>query len=243
MKARLKILVPIIFVGLSLFYYFLPLKVIDFSNIFLTIATFLFAILTGFFISRQGKRYSSIRNQITSFDGEMSSIFRSFGHLGKAIQEKVKIIIKNHYNIILKNQAWDYHFTHKSNTITSIHNLCEITLKNKQFTTLKNFSVQRILVSLQNLQKIRKNMVALHNERIPLFQFILVYFLAFILLVTVSIIPSEANILGSILKGAFSSSIIFVVVLLHEFDRLRFFGGTIGENSARDILNIFSGKR
>jgi len=243
MKVHLKILIPIIFIGVSLFYYFLPLKIVDFSNIFLTIATFLFSTLTGFFIARQGKRYSAIRDQITNFDGEMSSIFRHFGHLGKIAQEKVKIIIKNHYNIILKKKAWDYHFTHKSNTITSIHKLCEITTKDKPFPTLKNFSVQRILVGLQRLQSIRKNMVALHNERIPLFQFILIYFLAIILLVTVSIIPSETNFLASILKGAFSSSIIFVVILLHEFDRLKFFEGTIGETSAKDILNIFSGKR
>jgi hypothetical protein len=213
------------------------------QNIFLTIATFLFAIFTGFFIARQGKRYSTIRDQITNFDGEMSAIFRNFGHFSKNTQEKAKKIIKNHYTKILNNKAWDYQFTHKSTTLVSLHELCEKTTKNKALPSLQHLALQRILEALRNLQKIRKNMISLHNERIPAFQFVLVYFLAIILLITVSIIPSTQYLLGSILKGAFSSSIIFVIILLHEFDRLKFFEGTIGENSAQDILNIFAGKR
>ena len=86
-------------------------------------------------------------------------------------------------------------------------------------------------------------MVALHRERIPRFQWVLIYFLAAILLLTVSTIPSQHYLLGAVLKGAFSSSVIFVLILLHEFDQLRFFEGTVGEKSARDILDIFAGRK
>ena len=238
----MKYLALLIFVVLSIVYYFISFGSEDFSQVFLTISTFLFAIFTGFFISRQGRRYSAIRDQITKFDGEMSSIYRKFGHLGKEPQESVKEIIHDHYEKILTHKAWDYHFVNPSNTITACHRLLDDVTKDKAFPTLQNFATQRILVSLENVQVARKSMVALHQERIPRFQWVLVYFLAVILLITVSTIPSEGFLFGSILKSAFSSSVLFVVILLHAFDQLRFFGGTIGERSAKDLLEIFVGK-
>ncbi len=239
----MKYLTIIIFLVLSIVYYFTSFGSEDYSQVFLTISTFLFAIFTGFFISRQGMRYSAIREQITKFDGEMSSIYRKFGHLGKEPQESVKEIIHDHYEKILTHGAWDYHFVNPSNTITACHQLLESTTKEKSLQTLQSFATQRILVSLENLQVARKSMVALHQERIPRFQWVLVYFLAAVLLIAVSTIQTEGFLLGSILKGAFSSSALFVVILLNAFDKLRFFEGTIGEKSAMDILEIFTGKK
>lgn len=242
----LKYITVIIFVGLLALYFFAaPISGIDIalSRTFLTIATFLFAIFTGFFISRQGIRYSSIRDQITTFDGSMSAMYRFAGHLGDEFQGEVKKIIKNHYETILQNKAWDWHFNHKSTTISSIHFLLEEKIKDQALPTLRNFAVQRILINLRALQVARKNMVALHTERIPSFQWVLIIFLAAMLLVTVSTIPSFQFFLGALLKAAFGTAVIFVVILLNELDKLRFFEGMMGERSAQDILDIFSGKR
>jgi len=239
----LKYIAVIIFLVLSALFYFLSFGAEDTSQIFITICTFLFAIFTGFFIARQGRRYSNIRDQITKFDGEMSSMYRQFGHLGLEAQNQAKEIIKNHYEAILAHQAWDYHFINPSVTITSLHKLSEQTTKDESLPSLKHLALQRVLTALETLQIVRKSMIALHTERIPRFQWVLVYFLAFILLAAVSIIPSEGFLLGAILKGAFSSSVIFVIILLHEFDKLKFFEGTMGEHSAKDILDIFEGKK
>jgi len=243
MRFSLKGVLVFLVLTLSILYYFIPFKIVSASNIFLTISTFLFAIFAGFFISRQGQRYSSIRDQIAEFDGEMSSIYRSFGDMSLSLQNKAKKIIEAHYLKILKNKSWDYHFTHKTNTITALHNLCQSSFKDKSLKNLDHLSLQRVLVALERLQVIRKNMVSLYNERIPAFQYILIYFLGILLLATVSIIPSQFNVLESILKGAFGTCAIFILILLHDFDRLRFFEGLIGERSAQDVLDIFSGKK
>jgi hypothetical protein len=239
----LKYFAILIFVILAVTYYFLPVEATNTAQTFLTISTFLFAIFTGFFISRQGKRYTSIRDQIAIFDGELTSCYRQFGHLGKAAQKASAKIIKQHYEKIVKNNAWDYHFNNKSNTITSLHQLAEKHSGNKPLPSLKHLALQRVLTALETLQRSRKSMVSLYTERIPRFQWILVDLLAVILFITVSTIPSEGYFLGAILKGAFCSSVIFIIILLREFDRLNFFEKTIGEHSAKDILEILSGKK
>lgn len=216
---------------------------IEFSNLVLRTSTFLFAIFTGFFIARQGTRYSDIREQITSFDGELSALYRKFGHISKVAQKIFVKIASKHYKKILDNNSWDYQFIHKSSTLSDTHELIQKTVKDKSFGTLKNFAIQRVLVSLENLQVLRKKMVALHKERIPIFQWALIYFLAIMLLITVATIPSQAALFKSILKASFSSVVILVVILLHRFDNLHFFEGTIGESSAQDVLDIFKEKK
>lgn len=228
------------FIGLSVFYYFIGF-LFEIDKIFLTIATFLFAIFAGFFISRQGSRYSDIRGKIANFDGGMSSTYRSSGHLGEDIQNKMGEIIKSHYQAILENKMWDYHFMHKSVTITSIHQVLENVIADKMLNSLKNAALIRIMNTLYDLQINRKNMVALYQERIPAFQWALIYFLAFILFVAISSISSYHQIVDSILKSAFTNTIFVVVILLKQLDRLHFFEGTIGEKSAEDVLGIIQG--
>lgn len=86
-------------------------------------------------------------------------------------------------------------------------------------------------------------MVALREERIPAFQWMLIYLLTAILMLTVSTIPSALLLLGSIIKAAFIISVLIVAVLLKKLDELRLFEGTIGEHSAQDVVEIIDGKK
>ena len=234
----------IIFLFFTLLYYFLTLGQNDFYPLFLTISTFLFGIFAGFFIARQGSRYTLIREKISLFDGEMSSIYRFSGHLGKNFQDSIKKIIEKHYGAILDNKAWDYHLVRKSTTLTSIHELVgSVVEKKKKLEDLDNLTFRQVTTSLRNLQLIRKSMVALHWERIPKFQWLLIYFLAAVLIFALSMIPSHGFLLGAVLKGIFSTCVICVTVLLRSFDELKFFETIVGEKSAKDVLDIFVGKR
>jgi hypothetical protein len=229
----------VVFLGLAVLFYFLPIPEVD--TIFLTVSTFLFTIFAGFFISRQGSRYSKIRETVASFDGELSAIYRFAGHLGGDFQKKVEAFIKKHYKKILKNQEWDYHFTHKSDTLTSLHaSLDDVSM---ELTPVQSNAVGRITFSLAGLQKIRKQMVALHQERIDSFQWFLIYFFMLILVIVVATIPSYGVVLPSILKAAFAVSVISVVTILWNLDNLRLFEGVIGEHSAHDVLDIIAGKK
>lgn len=233
----------LLFIFLSFAYYFSSLSTPEMNEVFLTISTFLFSIFAGFFISRQGGRYSIIREQIAKMDGEISNIYRHFQHFGKEAQEKAKNIIKKDYDIILRKHNWDYNFAKKSTTITSLHELISDISKNKKNTDVQKQAIERIMQSLASLQVIRKMMIVLRQEIIPKFQWILLIALAIILFITVSLIPSYLNLIGAILKGAFASSILFVFILLKKLNKLELFEKTVGEESAQDVVDIFKGKK
>ena len=65
-----------------------------------------------------------------------------------------------------------------------------------------------------------------------------------VLFITLSItVPSFDFLLPSILKGAFATAIIVVLILLRQLDSLRLFEGIIGEHSAKDVIEIIEGDK
>lgn len=244
MKIRtIEVLLLILFIVLSFFYYTFDFGASNTDKVFITITTFFFSIFTGFFITRQGNRYTKIREIISTFDGKMSSTYRVAGNISSIVQQKIGILIKDHYEKILNNKRWDYHFINKSNTISGIHNILEEEIGSNKQESLRNQSIGRVLTNMGDCQVLRKNMVMIFQERIPGFQWFLICFFVLILLIAITVIPSHLFLLGSILKSAFVISIISVIVILHNLDNLHLFENFIGENSAKDVIGIINGEK
>ncbi|MBI3634250.1 MAG: DUF4239 domain-containing protein [Candidatus Yonathbacteria bacterium] len=243
-KNKLTIIVLFTFSVFTIIYYLTPALKSGVDKVFITISTFLFTIFTGFFISRQGSRYSEIRKTVSVIDGNFSSIYRSFGHLGKDIQDKAGKIIKTYYQNILDNKAWDFNLKNKTTTLIDTHELLNMASSEDPSSPLASAVFSRIMTCLGNIQIERKNLVALSEERIPKFQWITIYSLSLVLfLALLIVIPSNNLLIESTLKGVFSTSVIIVIMLLGQLNRLELFEGTIGEHSAQDVIDIIDGKK
>lgn len=238
-------LLVMLFASFSVVALLLPTKFgIDFSSIVLTVSTFLFAVLTGFFIARQSARYNDIRMAIADFDGNISALYRAFDIFrDEGAQEKAAEIIKAHYGKILETGRWDWHFQHKSDTITRMGELILDTVGDRNLSSGPHLVVRDMVARVDGLQVARKQMVALEIERMPRFQWMLTYYLATILVFSIMLIPSASDLFDAVLKGAFATLVIFVIILLRELDSLHLFEGIIGTASAKDILAIIEGKR
>lgn len=232
-----------IFVIFSYLYFKLPVTLPQIDKVYITITTFFFSIFTGFFISQQMSRYSKIRETISNFDGKMSSTYRSTENISKEIQKSIGKIITEHYKKMMKTGQWNYHLTHKSNTIASIHKVLEDSVGNTNLKTLRSGAVGVIVNNLAGCEVDRKNMVMLYQERIPPFQWFVISFFICVLILAVSAIPSEGLLFESVLKSAFGVSIFSIASILHHLDELHLFEDFIGENSAQDVLDLIAGKK
>jgi len=237
------ILLLFIFLALFILYYFFPFYATDSFQILLTISTFLYAVFAGFTMSRQSTRHEDIRERVAQFDGNLTSIYRSAMCFDKNLQIEVGNIVKSHYKKILDTLSWDYHFNHKSSTITDIHLLLKQKLAEKKFDDFGKAILAQVEWSLRDLQRVRKDLVSLYQERIPTFQWILLYILAGILVLTISMIPSYLVIFLTLLKVSFVGSIFVIMYLLHRLNSVKLFEGTIGESSAKDVIDIIDGKK
>jgi len=213
------------------------------DRIFLSISTFLYSIFAGFFISRQASRFNRVRESVTKFDGLMSNIYRTSGHISRDLQSEIGQTITQHYEAIFTAGQWNYHLTHKSSTLKSLHELLEKHIDDKEVSKLANQSIGAVVKNLGAAQDIRKQLVALSRERVPLDQWLLISFFVLMLIGTVSAIPSQAILFPSLLKAAFIISVLSVMYILYRLNNLMFTEKIMGEESARDVVSIIEGTK
>jgi hypothetical protein len=235
----------LLFLLLFLVYYFIPLFQKETSTVLLTIATFLFSIFAGFFISRQNTRHTEIRDELSRFDGGVTSLYRNFSFLGSEAEEKAKKIILDHYNSFLNDPELNtLMFNKKVHFLHPLYQLLQSATEHLTFSGLHTEAVRRIGAALYNLQILRKRIIVLYEEKIPLSQWVLLYVLAIILLGTLSVvIDSHLVLFAAILKAAFASSILFIIILLHRLTVLSFYERVVGSRSARDVVDVIEGRR
>lgn len=233
---------PLLFI---LFFIFYNLEIdigIEKPEIFITIASFLFAIFTGFFIARQNQRHVDIRQQIGENDGNFTNIYRLMGQVSEKAQKEAGKIIKSHYTKILDTKDWAFHLKRRSTTIIDLNNLLKKQIGNKKLFSLKHLSLTYIIASLSTLQSTRKKLIAFYQERMTWMQWALIIVLTVILLVSIAFIRN-ASFYVPILKAFFALIILIVVIYIYRLNNLTLFRDAFGLQSSRDVVEIIQGKK
>lgn len=229
----LVIMIPVF----TVLFYAIPMSY-ELDRIYLTTVTFLFSIFTGFFITQQGKRFHSIREAVTSFDGKVSNIYRTSKHIDDGLQAHIGEILTRHYTDILQSKQWDHYYTQRSTTLQELHDALDEHIKEEAVNKVANQSLGSIIKGLDACQQVRKRVLALREEVIPKEQWLLISFFALILLASVSILPSHGELLPSLIKASYIASISAVLFILYRLNSLNFSESLMGEHSANDVLRI-----
>jgi len=233
-----------IFILSFLFYLILPeTRTAPLNPVYMEMAIFLFTVISGFTVSRQNNRYRQIMMEITEFDGSVSALYREFANFGGTYQDDFKAIALRHYEPIIGKHQWDYNITNKSSTLTDTYHLVKNLSQKGDISHVEHSSVSEIKKQLSDMQKNRKDMIALHAERIPQFQWFVIFFLAMMLIMTMSSVSSFGSVVESLLKASAATAIIAVIVMLRRLDTLDMFESFLGEHSAQDVINIFDGTK
>ncbi len=236
--------VIIIFILAFLGYLIMPeVRSVPLNDVYIQMAIFLFTVISGFTVSRQNNRYRQIMHEMTSFDGSVSAMYREFAHFGASYQEEFEKIALKHYEPIIREHRWDYNITNKSTTLTDTYALVKQAIEDEQIAHIEHSSVSEVKKQLADMQKNRKDMIALHAERIPQFQWFVISFLSLMLILTVSSVSSYGDVVESLLKASFATAILATIVMLKRLDTLDLFESFLGEHSAQDIIDIFDGKK
>jgi len=213
------------------------------DRVYVEMAVFLFAIVSSFVIARQNTRYRQIMREIARFDGGMTAIYRELYYFGSEAQDRFAEIARKHYEPVIANHEWDYNICHPCNTLQQTYHLLENLSDQKNFDANDGTSLANIKKQLAEMQKCRKNIVLLHAERIPRFQWFVVVFLSFILLMTISSIGSYGQYIESIIKASFATAIITTIVMMRRLDDLQLFESFLGEHSAEDVMSVINEKK
>ena len=232
------ILLIIGFVALySIFIFFIDINIeLSIASELMVASVFFFALFSGFFIARQNDRYTRIIDTIAARDGLYSYLYRVFGMVPR-IQSEMRKIIKIHYTKILNTNNWAYNEFNPSTTISELTKSMA-SLTNEEKDQIDGHSpFDGIWDAILQLQQNRKKIIAAYNERLLVFQWILIYVFAGLVLVSFQFLQTD-YLLVDVLKVIFGTAIFLVVILIKQLNDLSIFGKDFSEHIARDVLRI-----
>ncbi|MCH7551953.1 hypothetical protein IIB49_00985 [Patescibacteria group bacterium] len=199
-------------------------------------SVFFFALFSGFFIARQNDRYTKIIGIIAERDGLFSYLYRVFG-LVPRMQSEIREIIKKHYTKILESNNWAYNEFNPSTTITRLTQTMGSITK-EEVSKIDGYSpYDGIWDTILQLQQIRKKIIAAYNERLLLFQWVLIYVFAGLVVLSFHFLQTD-SFLVDVIKIVFGTAVFLVVILIKQLNDLSIFGKDFSYNIAHDVLRI-----
>ena len=231
------VLLVIFIILYSVYVFCFNFNINDYSDIIVA-TTFFFTLFSGYFITRQNDRYTSIAEEISNTDGTFSLLYRISGSVA-SVQKKVREALRIHYQKMLDSNNWAYHITNPSTTITDIFDAYN-GAKGKDAEKIGQFG-DAFGGGFLQIQISRKKMIMLYRQKLLAMQWALIYILAALMVVSFNFIPSHI-IIVNILKIIFGAAVMFVILLLKQLDDLSIFGEDFNKETAMDMLRIINEK-
>ena len=198
--------------------------------IILTVSTFLFAILAGFFISRAGARFNEIRKMVGSEDALFLSLYKTAQICGKSLSNKIGNLIDKYYIVSYDSELSDYSY---KETHPYFLNMWNEIIKMKKKDPI---AYGRLLEILDDIEGSRNLASTISKEKISLGQWLVLIILAVVILFSLFYIKTT-ELYSSIITILLSTALVIILLILRDLQNLKFGGEkSLLEESGQEVL-------
>lgn len=203
----------------------------------LTISTFLFAILAGFYISRLNTRYDQIRELVAQEDALWLSVYKISQFYGAEFQNRIRDLIDSYYIIAYDHDVGTY-YKHNAREFLQVFTELQ-TLKTPRDNNSDGL-VSDYIMLLPQIEICRNKSSVLIRERLAPGQWATTVFLATIILFSIFYLktPEFYSQLSAVLLG---TVLVLVLLTIRDLQNLRLWGQTVADESGQEIFD-FIGK-
>jgi hypothetical protein len=198
-------------------------------ELILTVSTFLFAILAGFFISRFNSRHSKIKEYVAAEDAFLLSFYRTSLIYGKKFSDKIKELIDKYYIV---SYDFDILFNYK-HTEKYLVGIYKELVKNKKYRAQGTY--EAMLDQLAAIEENRNKSAASSEDKISIGQWMILITLSGIIIFSLFYIKTS-SLHSPIVTILFSTTIILVLLTLRDLQKLRLNGNMLVFESGEQVL-------
>lgn len=201
----------------------------DSVELVLTISTFLFAILVGFFITRLNNRYDSLIDLVAEEDALWLSLYYTAGTMSKKLQKKFATIIDRYYVI-----AYDFEIGKYYKQSAYLLKDCYTVLardggghEGSTFATIIGF--------LLTIEVKRNKTATVSHERLTIGQFTVLIALALIIVYSIFFLRTP-DVYLQIISVVFSTVVVLLILIMRDLQNLRLSGKLTVDESGQEVL-------
>lgn len=201
-------------------------------NVILTISTFLFAMLAGFALSRASGRFDTARSMIAKEDANWLTLYNMSGIVGKEFETEIRDQIDRYYVAVFDHEADSYYKATRP-ILRDIYGIVSKHIRKVPPPLTDIFSDMQD--TLQSLEEVRNTVSVVTLERISASQWAVLVALASLIIFSMfhSDIAAPYNDAFFML---FSLAIVAILLIIRDFQHLRFGGESLGTESGQEVL-------
>ncbi len=208
-------------------------QVNDKVEIILTVSTFLFAILTGFFLSRLNDRYNQIREVTAAEDAAWTSLYRMAPAFGKNFVKKISKIIDKYYIVAFDFDVGNY-YKHNTKYFNQIYSaLMEIKISTPKIDNLFDDMFSLLL----EIEHKRNKSSVLASEKLTMGQWLVLLFLAGMIMLSIFSLDT-VDIYYKIAAVIFSTTLVLILLTLRDLQNLRHGGQLLAVESGQEVFEF-----
>lgn len=207
------------------------------AELILTISTFLFAIISGFYISRLATRYDQIRNLIASEDASFLCLYKMAQMFGSTFAKRIANLMDAYYIVSYDHSLSDPAYKQSAKYYLALWDEVR-TVKTKEPDGAYNAMMDQLV----DIEKDRNASAAIASERLSPAQWGMLILLSMIILVSVfDLVQSHWYIQFSVVL--FSSILVLILLLTRDLQHLMIGGKALLEESGQEVLEFIGKKR
>jgi len=202
-------------------------------EIIVTISTFLFAILAGFFISRLNSRYDRIREYIATEDALWLTLFQTSKLYGKEFNDKMRELIDKYYILAFDYSNYNEHWYKP--TACVFFNVYD--LLNEYGKYRKEASYQVMLNHLEKIEQNRNKGAVLTAEKVTTGHWMILISLVVIIIYSVFYLKVPM-FYSQVITVLLSTILVLVLLLIRDLQNLRLGGKALIVDSGQEIFEF-----
>lgn len=206
----------------------------DEVTLVLTVSTFLFAILAGFFISRQSNRYDKLRDLIASEDGSWLSLYNTTkACFSTDFTNKIRELIDKYLRVTYDFNLGEY-YKHNAKHITAIYD--ELKKSKLDEKNIKEVNVFDDLITfLATIEDKRNSGAVLASERLSKGKWTVLIILAAIITFSVFYLKTD-ELYSQIITILLSTVLVLVILIIRDLQNLKLGGNMIATESGQEVI-------
>ncbi len=205
-------------------------------ELLLTVTTFLFAILVGFFMSRVNDRYNKMRELIAEEDALWLSFYKNASAFGKAFTQRIVDLIDKYYVIAYDFTSYSSHY-YKQNAKFFLKIFDELHVISKK----RSQGAYDYLYELLTTLEVKRNKASvLSLEKIHPGQWSVLYILAGIIIYCLFYLKTPL-IHSHIITMMLVSAILLIILIMRDLQNTRMYGQIMLLESGQEVFE-FIGK-
>jgi len=202
-------------------------------ELILTVSTFLFAILAGFFLSRLNARYDKIISFISDEDSYWLSFYRASFVIGGKFVDKVRDEMDKYYIAAYDSEVGNYYY---KQTTQNLENVYMELYKLKLSASSKDAEVFQVMLNCLSEIEIARNQSSVSTrERLTAGHWLVLLLLAFIIVFFMFFLDLPQPY-SQALTVLLSTVLVLVLLIIRDLQNLKLGGYALSIESGQEVF-------